>query len=275
MGANQQIVQLLERIQSALEEFKDETKQQFSSNIDQENWKAVAVLNDCASLIDAGIGACGLISARCVSLEVADPATASDDQASKNPYLFPDWNKPYKPSIWQNLWMSESISRSPWIYKEKPKKSAFLKKEGAPGIEYPLRSLYTFHPFWPTFFDRGVPFHPELANKKPTGGGRKIGPTILPGIQIDVAYSSRGVSCRLLSMKPEKLKPLLKLKSQFSEAVDGEIEWNDGSKNRSQLSVTVRPASNLEQQGWPIEEKVARLLKLYGQIKQFVIENLE
>ena len=133
------------------------------------------------------------------------------------------------------------------------------------------------HPFWGLFFERGIHFHPELDNKKPTGGLRKIGPTIpgLPGIQIDVAYSTRGVSCRLLSMKPEKLKPLLKLKPQFAEAVDGEIEWNDGNKNRSHLSVTVRPASNLEQQGWPIEEKVARLLKLYGQIKQFVIENLK
>jgi len=130
------------------------------------------------------------------------------------------------------------------------------------------------HPFWPTFFERGRPFHPELANKTPTGGRRKIGPTILPGIQIDVAYSSRGVSCRLLSSKPEKLKPILKLKPQFTEAVDGEIEWNDGTKNRSHLSVTIRPASNLEQQGWTIEEKVARLLKLYGEIKSFVHRHL-
>ena len=81
MGSNQQIVQLLERIQSVLEEFKSETKQQFSRNIEQENWKAVAVLNDCASWIDAGIAACGQMSARCVSLEEADPATADHEKS--------------------------------------------------------------------------------------------------------------------------------------------------------------------------------------------------
>jgi hypothetical protein len=229
MKSNQQIVQLLERIQSALEEFKGETKQQFSSNIDQENWKAVAVLNDCASWIDAGIGACDRMRVRLDSLGEAGVVTVADDPMTAS----------------------------------SPGRSASLSDEN--------EQL----PFWPTFLDQGKLLHPELENKTPTGGGRKIGPTILPGIQIDVAYSSRGVSCRLLSMKPEKLKPLLKLKPQFAEAVKGEIEWNDGNKNRSHLSVTVRPASNLEQQGWPIEEKARNLLKLYGQIKKFVIENLE
>ncbi len=229
MKSNQQIVQLLERIQSALEEFKDETKQQFSSNIDQENWKAVAVLNDCASWIDAGIGACDRMRVRLDSLGEAGVATVADNQMPAS----------------------------------SPGRSASLSDENEQLT------------FWPTFFDQGKHFHPELANKKPTGGDRKIGPTILPGIQIDVAVSSRGVSCRLLSMKPEKLKPLLKLKTQFEDAVDGEIEWNNPDKNRSHFSVTVRPASRLEQQGWPIEVKVARLLKLYGQIKKFVIENLE
>ncbi|MBT6785288.1 MAG: hypothetical protein HOA95_10825, partial [Planctomycetes bacterium] len=55
MGTSQQVVRLLERIQLTLEEFKGETKQQFSSNIEQENWKAVAVLNDCVLWIDAGV----------------------------------------------------------------------------------------------------------------------------------------------------------------------------------------------------------------------------
>jgi hypothetical protein len=229
MGANQQIVQLLERIQSALEEFKGETKQQFSSNIDQENWKAVAVLNDCASWIDAGIGACDRMGVHLDSLGEAGVATVADDPMPAS----------------------------------------------SPGPSASSSGETEEHPFWPPFFDLGKPLHPELRNKTPTGGGRKIGPTILPGIQIDVAYSSRGVSCRLLSMKPEKLKPLLKLKPQFAEAVKGEIEWHDKNKNRSHLSVTVRPASSLEQQGWTIEEKARNLLKLYGQIKKFVNENLE
>ncbi|MDE0958791.1 MAG: hypothetical protein OSB12_09155, partial [Planctomycetota bacterium] len=239
-------------------------------------WKAVAVLNDCASWIDAGIAACGQMSARCVSLEEADPATA-------------DHEKQILESMSKNLWIAKEGSWEKIPY-ESLKYNHYLNRYFDPvsdlssnsdmsgyasfidSLDPPLKNV---HNFWSFFFIRGVPIHPELANKKPTGGGRKIGPTILPGIQIDVAYSSRGVSCRLLSMKPEKLKPLLKLKSQFSEAVDGEIEWNDGSKNRSHLSVTVRPASNREQQGWSIEEKVVRLLKLYGQIKKFVIKNLE
>jgi|APSaa5957512493_1039668.scaffolds.fasta_scaffold63106_2 hypothetical protein len=229
MGTSQQIVQLIERIQAALEEFKGETKQQFSSNIDQENWKAVAVLNDCASWIDEGIGACDRMRVRLDSLGEAGVATVTDDQMTAS----------------------------------SPGPSAQSSDENEP------------HPFWPTFFELGEHIHPELRNKTPTGGRRKIGPTILPGIQIDVAYSSRGVSCRLLSMKREKLEPLLKLKPQFAEAVKGEIEWHDRKKNRSHLSVTVRPASNLDQQGWPIEEKARNLLKLYGQIKQFVFENLE
>ena len=229
MGTSQQVVRLLERIQLTLEEFKGETKQQFSSNIEQENWKAVAVLNDCVLWIDAGVDACDQMRTRLETLDEAEVSTTAEDPTSA----------------------------------------------GSPGPSVGSSDEIEQHPFWPTFFKLGKPRYKELENKRPTGGMRKIGPTILPGIQIDVSYSSRGVSCRLLSLKSEKLKPLLKLKPQFAEAVDGEIYWNDGSKNLSQLSVTVRPASNLEQQGWPIEEKVARLLKLYGQIKQFVIENLE
>ena len=72
MDPNQQIVQLLKRIQAALEEFKSEAKQQFSSNIDEGNWKAVDCLSECASWIDAGIDACAQMTARCASLEVDD-----------------------------------------------------------------------------------------------------------------------------------------------------------------------------------------------------------
>ena len=153
METNQQIVQLLERIQSVLEEFKVETKQQFSSNIEQENWKAVDCLIECASWIDAGIGACGQMSARCVSLEVADPATASDDQ---------------------------SISRSPWINKEASNKLPFFFDQfedskynqylykhwlghnwekvypsDAKKVFFSLAERHNEHPFWPTFFDQG------------------------------------------------------------------------------------------------------------------------
>ena len=229
MNSNPPIENLLERIQSSLREFKSETKQQFTNCIDQENWKAVAVLNDCASWIEDGIDNCGRLRMNLDSSAEGEASVSVDEQES-------------------------------------------VRGPRSSGSSSPEKSS---HPFWPIFFAQGVPFHPELENKTPTGGGRKIGPTILPGIQIDVAYSTRGVSCRLLSGKPEKLKPLLKLKERFAAAVDGEIEWNDGNKNRSHLSVTVRPASNLEQQSWSIEEKAGKLLRLYGQIKMFILENLD
>jgi len=294
MDPNQQIVQLLKRIQAALEEFKSEAKQQFSSNIDEGNWKAVDCLSECASWIDAGIDACAQMTARCASLEVDDlrqeASTSNLNELWKlyNSPTYADWADSKAKGFYKELSSLKNVNK---IWSNMPSDSermkedstpsfhrflALLKEDGAPSeSNLILKSKEHYHPFWSSFFDLGVPFHPELANKKPTGGGRKIGPTILPGIQIDVAHSTQGVSCRLLSSKPEKLKPLLKLKSQFEKAIDGEIEWNDGNKNRSHLSVTVRPASKLEQQSWTIEEKAGNLLKLYGQIKQFVIQNLD
>lgn len=125
------------------------------------------------------------------------------------------------------------------------------------------------HPFWSEFFRRGIPDHPELDGKKPTGKNmRKIGPGIGNRIQIDVNWTPSVISMRPLSSKPENLRPLLKDRAAFEKEVGVPEKWNEGSE--SFLGITVLPAPKAEQAGWTTEKQVEEALILYARIKRFL-----
>lgn len=134
---------------------------------------------------------------------------------------------------------------------------------------FKVRTNVADHPFWSEFFRRGVPEHPELAGKKPTGKNmRKIGPGIGNRIQIDVNWTPSVISMRPLSSKPENLRPLLKDRASFEKEVGEPEKWNEGTE--SFLGITVLPASKTEQASWSAEKQVEEALILYGRIKSYL-----
>ena len=125
------------------------------------------------------------------------------------------------------------------------------------------------HPFWSEFFRRGVPMHPELAGKTPTGRNlRKIGPGIGNRIQIDVNWTPSVISLRPLSSKPQNLRPLLADRATFEREVGIPEKWNEGSA--SFLGITLLPAPKTEQASWSTEQQVTAALELYGRIKSYL-----
>ena len=125
------------------------------------------------------------------------------------------------------------------------------------------------HPFWSEFFRRGVPMHPELAGKMPTGRNmRKIGPGIGNRIQIDVNWTPSVISLRPLSSKPQNLRTLLADRATFEREVGIPEKWNEGSA--SFLGITLLPAAKTEQASWSTEQQVTAALELYGRIKSYL-----
>lgn len=125
------------------------------------------------------------------------------------------------------------------------------------------------HPFWSEFFRRGIPLHPELADKSPTGKNmRKIAPGIGNRVQVDINWSASCVSLRPLSRKPENLRVLIQDRQAFEEQVGVPEEWSEGSSEH--LGITVLPAPRSQQKSWSTERQVTEALQLYGRIKEFL-----
>ena len=141
MTSRDDLEQLLDRIEDSLADHKEELKVQFARSIETEEWALSGNLRECAQWIEAGISACDQMKTR------LDVAGAAETDA---------------PSAFVSLSATEEFEAT-----ATPLSS---RKED-----------WHDHPFWPLFFQKGIPLHPELAGKKPTGGNRKISTTISPG----------------------------------------------------------------------------------------------
>ena len=127
-------------------------------------------------------------------------------------------------------------------------------------------------PFWSELFRIASSEHPEIINLTPTDPDkkRKIAPTIVRNIQVDIQWSSRnGVTCSLLSRKPECLKPYLVDREAFEREVGIPTEWSEGSSKH--LGVPVKPAPPAIQKSWSMTRQAEEAVKLYGEMKRFIL----
>ncbi len=128
------------------------------------------------------------------------------------------------------------------------------------------------HPFWSEFFRIGSPQFPELIGRNPTDPEKKvkINPTIFTNIKVDIRWSQRnGVTCILLSGKPECLKPYLVDQEAFEREVGIPTEWSEGTSKH--LGVPVKPAPPEIQRSWSLTRQAEEAVKLYGEMKRFIL----
>lgn len=129
------------------------------------------------------------------------------------------------------------------------------------------------HPFWSELFRLGVPMHPEIQGLTPTNPEKKtkIAPTIVNRIQVDICWSAKGgVTCILLSGKPDNLKPYLVDRDAFQFEVGTPKKWSEGSSKY--LGVSIKPAPAKVQESWSETRKAEEALKLYGKMKKFILD---
>lgn len=129
------------------------------------------------------------------------------------------------------------------------------------------------HPFWSEIFRLSAEEFPEIQGLTPTNPEKmnKIAPTIVNRIQVDIWWSAKGgVTCILLSGKPENLKPYLVDREAFQKEVGIPKRWSEGSAKY--LGISVKPASEKVQESWSETRKAEEALKLYGKMKKFILD---
>lgn len=126
--------------------------------------------------------------------------------------------------------------------------------------------------WWEQLFSRCVPECSELERYRPTGRDRKIGPTITPGIQVDIINTANRCYCRLLSSNPENFELLFPDESKkldFESSVNGDVFWNKGTKSHSSVTIRTKPRYQDSE-----EESVEAILQIYQQVRDWVRANL-
>lgn len=126
--------------------------------------------------------------------------------------------------------------------------------------------------WWKQLFSKCVPECKELERYRPTGRYRKIGPTISPGIQVDIINTAHRCYCRLLTSNPENFELLFpdeSKKADFENSVYGDVIWNKGTKSHSSVTIRTRPRYQ-DSEG----ESVEAILQIYQQIRDWVRANL-
>ncbi len=126
-------------------------------------------------------------------------------------------------------------------------------------------SGYEDHLFWGPFFYEGVYQFPEFENCTPTGNkdnDYKIGPYLCKGYQVDIRYAKSVNSCRLLNLEG------MGDKDELETFVGGQVKPNAGSW-------TISAASTEEQKHWSMQRRVEETLRIYGNIKKYVLQRVQ
>ncbi|MDC3251505.1 DUF6339 family protein [Planctomycetota bacterium] len=121
---------------------------------------------------------------------------------------------------------------------------------------------YESHEFWGPFYDEGAPVFPELRRCAPTRDGKKIGPYLHSGIQVDVTTGSRGEAIRLLN------HAFIRDRADFERfigerAIGRQVTYNDLG------SVTIRNGTPQEQLSWTMADRAEKTLELYRNLKDY------
>ena len=267
---------LFKNAEKVFADFRAAAKAQIAISAEEEEWDQIDLLVELVSWVDLNIKEIETFQ-RLVKNDTSEEtdgslskATSWKDIQSDYKRLLQSFRERKQFSSLFQYWLDEDSVEKSQIFSIKnnsPHERVVTKIIGKPN-----RDAWGVQEWWDQLFSRCVPECSELKRYHPTGSGRKIGPTISPGIQVDIINTPHRCYCRLLSSNPDNfdlLFPDKSKKADFENSVNGEVIWNKGTKSHSSVTIRTRPRHQDSE-----EESVEMILKIYKQIRDWVQANL-